>query len=557
MCRCENSILTFPYFISFSKFPDIYLNGPQDFVTWNIYEANNANFKLPGLPVYSGGSGAARAPPATTGRAPPVIETPDDGAVSVPGKAQPTPTKTPAAGNKDSTTIQEIPDEDAVQASGQATPTATKTPASEDKEKRPSRPKTQSIASDQEQAVASPPKSPGTTSEDTMLATPTAPPHAGKPPGGAGGGGTTVTVTVYADEPTPTGMDSATPIKYEGEMHAWNVISEKEGAEDESSVVVSSPANAEKKPSNGRKAGATDSGGPGIETPIEPSVTGETERTSSAHSGGHSGKKQGSPLEVPCPMGDEETSAVPEEEPSVVVPSPPGAKQEPADGTKAGATNDDVPESETPIEASDSSETATTSSDLEGGDASKEQGSPLQEPCPMGDEDAADGSSVWEGTGDETIEPSGTGPNSDTDVPINNAMFVSAKIPILEPVQGEPATSTLRAENQPIEEAPTNPSAALGSSGGEAFKEAASEDKFKIDLSSADSGSPGYVETPPFDMSHCLLTFDPATGEYALEKRAEKRRSRIRARARTGHDDRSAAPAGTELPPCATYTLQN
>ncbi|KAJ9119594.1 hypothetical protein QFC22_003303 [Naganishia vaughanmartiniae] len=38
------------------KFPDIYLNGPQDFATWNIYEAGagNADMKLPGIAVYQG-----------------------------------------------------------------------------------------------------------------------------------------------------------------------------------------------------------------------------------------------------------------------------------------------------------------------------------------------------------------------------------------------------------------------------------------------------------------------------------------------------------------------
>lgn len=58
--------------LRFSKFPDIYLNGPQDFVTWNIYENNNANMWLPGIPVYSGsgdrgqdGAGGGNTPPQT------------------------------------------------------------------------------------------------------------------------------------------------------------------------------------------------------------------------------------------------------------------------------------------------------------------------------------------------------------------------------------------------------------------------------------------------------------------------------------------------------------
>ncbi|KAJ9104257.1 hypothetical protein QFC19_004074 [Naganishia cerealis] len=38
------------------RFPDIYLSGPQDFRTWNIYEEgpNNAAMKLPGIAVYKG-----------------------------------------------------------------------------------------------------------------------------------------------------------------------------------------------------------------------------------------------------------------------------------------------------------------------------------------------------------------------------------------------------------------------------------------------------------------------------------------------------------------------
>ncbi|KAJ9094447.1 hypothetical protein QFC21_005986 [Naganishia friedmannii] len=71
------------------KFPDMYLNDPQDFKSWNIYEAGagNADMKLPGITVYRGSD--AKVGTAGTNGAQDGI---GGGELSPPGK----PTKAPA-----------------------------------------------------------------------------------------------------------------------------------------------------------------------------------------------------------------------------------------------------------------------------------------------------------------------------------------------------------------------------------------------------------------------------------------------------------------------------
>lgn len=433
--------------------------------------------------------------------------------------------------------MEQSPDEEEASDSGKAKPTATKNPEHGGKGSLPTQSDRTTLASDQEQAIVVPSKLPGRTSDGSQAATPTRQPNAGKASAGAGSGGATVTVTIYADAPSPTDTDTATPIKYQGEMHAWNVSNEEEAAEDEPSAVAPGPSGTEQDPCDSTETGAPDDG--------DASVNASTDAS----------KISGNPPEETPSTGDPESTS--------------SVRQVAGLFTEASATNNGTP-AETPG-VSDPEETSSsqgggrsgrkqgsaTPSDEAGGYSGKKQGSPLEQPCPMDTEGSEDTSDVWEGTGEETVEPSDMDPDAaDSETTINNVMLVKPE------ETSQKAPFVLDAEDQSLKAVTSSPGATPGSARGKSAKEFAWIEEPKQDNSKGDSKSSDTARTAvqppdsqPFDMSHCILKFDAATGEYALDKR----RSRIRARARTGQNGESnlgTAPAGTELPPCATYTLQ-
>lgn len=527
--------------------------------------------ELPGIPVYSGASGAGKAAPATTNRPvtgmSAVSEPPDDVTIASEGKVQ--PTKTPAAGTKDNA---------------------------------PTQSKDTPVAPSQEPDSETPTKSPGKTLVGTKAATATTPPTAEKAPEAAPAGAATVTVTVYAGEASPTGTNSETPINYEGEMHAWNVNGEGDGEEDEPSVVVPSPPAWKKKPSENEEASASGAHSKNTATPTESPDTTSTENTSPGVAG-IAGKDDESVVQQPCPTEDENT-VIPEageEEPAVKAPTLISAIHIPTEEEGTGAPDDGItdqgPSAEVP-----SSADAKDASPVVGIDAGIVDDSITQDPCPLDEEETADTTTVA-GTddGEEAVPFGAASSPTDTKETASEAALTdtppvegdgegkvdesSAEIPC--PMDTEETAATPSHEETATGEEVGATEAALTAKNPVAKEDGAVKANAGLDNTTDDTtdispiepwsldsyetppfdDDPPAIETlpvvqtavvgaPTFDMSHCILRFDAVTGEYALDKR----RSRIRAaggRPGWNHGFHHSSIRGlSDPPPCVTYTLQ-
>jgi hypothetical protein len=471
--------------MSLSKFPDIYLNGPQDFTTWNIYEqgANNANMKLPGLPVYSGAAGGGAAAPATPARptvgVSAVSQSPDNAMNAPEATVQPTKTPAAAAGAKD---------------------------------KAPTPSRNVAFAPSQEAVIETPSKSLGKTADGAKVVTPTTPPKAANAPEAAPSGGATVTVTIYADEARPTDINSETPIEYEGEMHAWHVNAEGGGEEEEPAVVVPSPPGP-KKPSEKEEASAT-----------------------GAHGVAHEDE---SAVQPPCPMDDENT-VIPQagkEEPAVNAPTLVSAIHIPAEEEENATPFEQEPPAEVPV-----STDAQITSPTGGIDDGIVDDSIAQEPCPMDTEEAPIAPIDGETAAGGEVEPMEA-----AFIAENPVAQEGGAVPSDAAVDTTTNASNIKEDNADI--SPIEPPM-LDASETPPFDDDAPIVEFLPVVETAPA------ETPTFDMSHCVLRFDPITGQYALDKR----RSHIRAlRSRLGWDhdiELRGLQDVSDPPPCSTYTLQ-